>query len=108
MDLSVLVKQVVSIVTEVGEFIRKEALNFSSDKIEYKGVNDLVSYVDKAAELKLVSALTALLPEAGFITEEATVSKTSEKYNWIIDPLDGTTNFIQVYYLLKIFLQNFQ
>ncbi|HXI01368.1 MAG TPA: inositol monophosphatase family protein [Sphingobacteriaceae bacterium] len=94
MDFSLLAKQVVSIVTEVGDFIRKEAIDFSPDKIEYKGANDLVSYVDKTAEQKLVSALTLLLPEAGFITEEATISKTGEKYNWIIDPLDGTTNFI--------------
>lgn len=94
MDLSVLTRQVVSIITEVGDFIRKEAVNFSADKIEYKGVNDLVSYVDKTAEQKLVSALTLLLPDAGFVTEEATISKTGEKYNWIIDPLDGTTNFI--------------
>jgi myo-inositol-1(or 4)-monophosphatase len=34
------------------------------------------------------------LPEAGFITEEKTTTKIGETYNWIIDPLDGTTNFI--------------
>jgi myo-inositol-1(or 4)-monophosphatase len=34
------------------------------------------------------------LPEAGFITEEKTTTKIGERYNWIIDPLDGTTNFI--------------
>lgn len=94
MDFQILTSQVVSIAKEVGAFIRKEALNFSPDKIEYKGVNDLVSYVDKTAEQKLVDALTLLIPGAGFITEEATISTEGERYNWIIDPLDGTTNFI--------------
>ena len=42
----------------------------------------------------IVAALEKLLPEAGFITEEKTISRTGERYNWIIDPLDGTTNFI--------------
>ena len=36
-----------------------------------------------------------MLPEAGFIAEEGTESATSSEYQWIIDPLDGTTNFIQ-------------
>ncbi|PJC61590.1 MAG: inositol monophosphatase, partial [Flavobacteriales bacterium CG_4_9_14_0_2_um_filter_32_27] len=36
----------------------------------------------------------ALIPASGFITEEETSTKIGEKYNWIIDPLDGTTNFI--------------
>jgi myo-inositol-1(or 4)-monophosphatase len=94
MDLSKLTNQVIEIAKEVGDFIRKEALNFGADKIEYKGVNDLVSYVDKTAEQKLVDALSILIPEAGFITEEGTISKKGERYNWIIDPLDGTTNFI--------------
>lgn len=94
MDLAQLTNQVVAVAKEVGGFIRNEAINFTSDKIEYKGRNDLVSYVDKTAELKIVDALTLLLPQAGFITEEATVSKKGDRYNWIIDPLDGTTNFI--------------
>lgn len=54
----------------------------------------MVSYVDKTAEEKLVAELSKILPEAGFITEENTISKTGERYNWVIDPLDGTTNFI--------------
>ena len=36
----------------------------------------------------------ALLPEAGFIAEEGTSDRKGERYNWIIDPIDGTTNFI--------------
>jgi myo-inositol-1(or 4)-monophosphatase len=50
--------------------------------------------VDKTAEEKIVKRLLELLPEAGFITEEETINKTGAIYNWIVDPLDGTTNFI--------------
>ena len=54
-----------------------------------------MSYVDKESERKLVTALRKLFPEAGFITEEGTVEQSQEhEYNWIIDPLDGTTNFL--------------
>jgi myo-inositol-1(or 4)-monophosphatase len=62
--------------------------------VEHKGFNDLVSYVDKQAEKLLVEGLTEVMPDAGFITEEGTSSKEGEEYNWIIDPLDGTTNFV--------------
>lgn len=69
-------------------------MNFSADAIVHKGLNDLVSYVDKSAEEQLVDNLSKLLPGAGFTTEEDTVNSRGETYNWIIDPLDGTTNFI--------------
>jgi myo-inositol-1(or 4)-monophosphatase len=94
MDLSKLTSEVISLTKEVGEFIRAEALVFNRENVEYKGLHDMVSYVDKTAEIKLVKGLSALLPEAGFVTEEKTSSIKGEKYNWIIDPLDGTTNFI--------------
>ena len=78
----------------VGAFIRKERQHFDVDKVEHKGFNDLVSYVDKEAERIIVEQLTQILPEAGFITEEGTSTRKGEVFNWVIDPLDGTTNFI--------------
>jgi len=62
--------------------------------IEEKGKQDFVTEVDKKTEEILVSGLSDLLPEAGFIAEEGTSSKRGETYNWVIDPVDGTTNFI--------------
>ncbi|MHB1177814.1 MAG: inositol monophosphatase family protein [Daejeonella sp.] len=94
MDLSALVKNVISLTKETGEFIRKEALKFDREKIEYKGLHDMVSYVDRTAEISLVKGLSALMPVAGFVTEEETKTGIADEYNWIIDPLDGTTNFI--------------
>jgi len=78
----------------VGSFISKERENFSPEKVQKKSINSLVSYVDITAEKELVKGLKIILPEAGFITEENTVTQTENEYQWIIDPLDGTTNFI--------------
>ncbi|WP_411272966.1 inositol monophosphatase family protein [Daejeonella sp.] len=94
MELSDLIKKVILLTNEVGEFIRCESQIFDSKNIEYKGLHDMVSYVDKTAERDLVEGLARILPEAGFITEEKTNITLCEEYNWIIDPLDGTTNFI--------------
>jgi len=79
---------------QAGLFILAENKNFSLDKVEEKTFNQLVSYVDKTAEEMLVAGLQKLLPQAGFITEEATIATEQKELMWIIDPLDGTTNFI--------------
>ena len=94
MHLENLTNEVIGIAKQAGYFIRQERKNFDANKIEYQGLNDLVSYVDKTAERIIVSDLEKVLPEAGFITEEKTTTKIGQRYNWIIDPLDGTTNFI--------------
>ncbi len=95
MNLAQICQDAIAIVKETGAFLKQEVEAFDKANIEYKGAaNNLVSYVDKEAEKQLVIKLTELVPEAGFITEEGTVTKHSEDLNWIIDPLDGTTNFI--------------
>ena len=93
MQLQQLTSDVASLSKEVATFIRKEAKSFSQDKVESKSFNNLVSYVDKTAEELFVTGLSKILPEAGFIAEEGT-GEPKEGLNWIIDPLDGTTNFI--------------
>ncbi len=85
--------QLKAVMLEAGQFIRTEGYEFNTDHIEHKGFNDLVSYVDKETEKTLVKGCSDILPEAGFITEEGTNTNREEEYNWIIDPLDGTTNF---------------
>ena len=94
MNLQNITHQVTEIAKQAGDFIRQQRKTFTPDKIEFKGLNDLVSYVDKTAEQQIVAALTKVLPEAGYLTEEKTINRTGDRYNWIIDPLDGTTNFI--------------
>lgn len=96
MDLEALCKEVIEISREVGAFIRKEALAFDVSKIERKGINDLVSYVDREAEKRLINKLDPLVPQVGYVSEEDTDHHrlSDNDYHWIIDPLDGTTNFM--------------
>jgi myo-inositol-1(or 4)-monophosphatase len=66
--------------------------------IEYKGAIDLVTSVDRDAERKILDTLQREFPEHGFLAEEASaIEGRSSEYRWIIDPLDGTTNFAHGY-----------
>jgi myo-inositol-1(or 4)-monophosphatase len=98
MDLKDFCKEIEKAACEAGAFIKKEAEVFDINCTERKGLNDFVSYVDKGAEKLLVEKLSLILPEAGFITEEGTSAKVGLKYCWVIDPLDGTTNFVHGFY----------
>jgi len=94
MILEKLCSDVCNIARAAGIFIRKERKIFSLSSVEYKGPNDLVTYIDKKTEEQLVADLSKLLPAAGFITEEDSSRTKAAEYNWIIDPIDGTTNFV--------------
>jgi myo-inositol-1(or 4)-monophosphatase len=93
-DYQGLCSQVCDIVKQAGEFIRKEGEAFSAQSVEVKGLHNFVSYVDKGAEELIIGRLQEILPEAGFIAEEGTCTIRGDRFNWVIDPLDGTTNFI--------------
>ena len=94
MDLKSICFDAIEIIKTTGSYIAEEVKSFDKQKVESKGIHNFVSFVDKTAEHQLVGALSKLLPEAGFIAEEQTVAQTDAKFKWIIDPLDGTTNFI--------------
>ena len=93
-DLERLTTEVIAVAQAAGDFIEIESSRFSKDQVELKGKSDLVSYVDKGAESIIVEGLKKLLPDAGFLTEENTVEQSEKDFTWIIDPLDGTTNFV--------------
>ena len=124
MDLERCTLAVCEIARRAGAYIREERSKFSLESVERKHAHDYVSYVDKGSERLIVSALRELLPEAGFITEEGTAdiegtgvrgwggarndcgrSNLVPSYPrtpappllWVVDPLDGTTNFIHQY-----------
>ncbi|MBK5279339.1 MAG: inositol monophosphatase [Bacteroidia bacterium] len=93
-NLPAIEQNVSELCSEVGEFILTECGNFDKSRIEQKeGISNLVSYVDKESEKRIVKALESILPGAGFLAEEGTDKKGTNDYQWIIDPLDGTTNF---------------
>lgn len=93
-DLQHIYKELITLSKEIGAWMKEERITFDQADVEIKGFNNFVSYVDKQAEQRFVTALELLLPEAGFIAEEGTSEKIGKRYSWIIDPLDGTTNYV--------------
>ena len=93
-DAKTLLESILPVIRSTSSFIHSQIDKVSSNDIEEKEKNSLVSYVDKEAEKQLVEGLKAILPESGFITEEDTRNSEGREYTWIIDPLDGTTNFL--------------
>ena len=87
--------KVSELAVSVGNFIKEEAKDFDLNRVELKGSkSNLVSYVDKGAEERIVEGLQKLIPDSGFLTEENTVAQQDKEFTWVIDPLDGTTNFV--------------
>lgn len=82
------------VVRDVAAQIRTAYDTVTEEEIVVKSRNSLVSHVDQSAERSLVTGLQALLPDAAFLTEEETVDQSTATDRWIIDPLDGTTNFL--------------
>ncbi|MCX6181959.1 MAG: inositol monophosphatase family protein [Bacteroidetes bacterium] len=95
MNYQQLCEEVIVLSKKVGQFLKEENKKIRASDVESKEHgNSLVTYVDKAAEKLIIEKLSQLIPESGFIAEEGTSDKIGKTYNWIIDPLDGTTNFI--------------
>ena len=87
-DLEYLCAEVRQIARKAGAFLRDERQKFDRERVEEKSAHNYVSYVDKESERRLVEQLSTLLPEEG------SGSLTDEEYCWVIDPLDGTSNYI--------------
>ncbi|WP_158160879.1 inositol-1-monophosphatase [Grimontia hollisae] len=81
---------------KAGDFIAKSAENADNVETVQKGSNDFVTNIDKAAEQIIIDVIKKSYPEHNIVTEEAGVVTGKDKdYQWIIDPLDGTTNFVK-------------
>ena len=79
-----------------GAIINRGALDIDKLQVGSKGPNDFVTEVDRAAESAIIDTLLEAYPDHGILAEESgrtRGNKTSE-FLWIIDPLDGTTNFV--------------
>jgi myo-inositol-1(or 4)-monophosphatase len=72
--------------------IQMEAVN-RRHQVKFKGVSNLVTEVDVACEKAIIASIHAKFPDHSFLAEEGGESKPGSPYLWIIDPLDGTTNY---------------
>ncbi|HVS27540.1 MAG TPA: inositol monophosphatase family protein [Burkholderiales bacterium] len=79
-----------------GHLINRASLNLDLLTVKHKTFNDLVSEVDRAAEQAIIGVLKDSYPEHAILAEESGPQGDSDNL-WIIDPLDGTTNFLHGY-----------
>ncbi len=90
-----------------GSIINRASNNLDVLRVERKGQSDFVSDVDRAAEQAIVEVLLEAYPNHAILAEEGGATGDSE-FQWIIDPLDGTTNFLHGFpqYAISIALQH--
>lgn len=77
-----------------GEVLRRRFLNRGLFAVEVKARHDYVTEVDREAEAAVVAVLRRRVPDHGILAEEGSTGGPQSIYRWIVDPLDGTTNFI--------------
>jgi len=82
---------IIDLAHEVGAYINK--MSNRKKRIAYKGEVDLVTQFDRKSQDMIVRALIKRFPEFGILSEEDINRKTDAPTKWIVDPLDGTTNF---------------
>ncbi len=82
------------IAREAGKYIFEEKEKMKSEDIQVKGLHDFVTYVDNNSEQLIIERLSKLLPGSVFLSEEGFSTEKSSELMWVIDPLDGTTNYI--------------
>jgi len=91
-----------------GAIINRASQDIGTLNIKSKNYNDFVSEVDVAAERVIIDTLKDAYPNHGFLGEESGSSENQSDFIWIIDPLDGTTNFLHNFpqYCVSIALQH--
>ncbi|MEZ4825880.1 MAG: inositol monophosphatase family protein [Bacteroidia bacterium] len=106
-DITELDAPLQELLRKTGRFIVEEFHHFSFDKVEYKGKNNPFTYVDVTAEQILKEGCRNLIPGSGFINEETEDESSANGFVWIIDPVDGTSNFTHgvPYFCISLALQ---
>lgn len=79
---------------KAGELIRRRFRRASRPRVELKGLHDYVTEVDREAEAAIVGSLEAAFPDLPVLAEEGSPEVNRPGMRWVVDPLDGTTNFL--------------
>ena len=85
----------ISAAREAGRYLLSHRGKISPEMIDEKAINDFVTEVDENSEKMIVDSIRSQFPKHKILAEEGTNHQSENKYRWIIDPLDGTKNFIQ-------------
>jgi myo-inositol-1(or 4)-monophosphatase len=94
MNLEKLTTDVIHLCLKDGAYIKQQLDLLKAKDIELKDDHNFVTYVDRTSEQMLVDELSRLTPGCGFIAEENDYGSNDSGLKWVIDPLDGTTNFV--------------
>jgi len=96
----------ITLAREAGNLLKRK-FN-SKHEIHYKGDIDLVTETDKMSEDLIIAAINSGFPDHGILSEESPAQNSKAKLRWIIDPLDGTTNYAHGYpvFCVSIALEN--
>ncbi len=79
---------------EAGHFLKENVGKVKNIEMKKGEARNLVSEIDKGSEAKIIKMLKGHFPNHGILAEESGGNSLTEEYRWIIDPLDGTTNFL--------------
>ena len=79
---------------EAGRLLRNSVGKVKSIETKKGNVRDLVSEIDRASEATIIGIIRQRYPDHGFLAEESGGSDHATEYKWVIDPLDGTINFL--------------
>ena len=91
--MQALLNTAVKAARSAGEIAIRQMRRLDELQVQPKGTNEFVTQVDQAAEQRIIEVIRERYPDHAFLAEESGASGSGE-YTWIIDPLDGTTNFI--------------
>ncbi len=99
-------KEAIAVALKSGEMIRRHV--GKAKDISFKGAADLVTDVDKRSEALIKSYLAKKFPTHQFLGEEGGGDRTGCAYRWVVDPIDGTTNFVHdlPYFSVSIALES--
>lgn len=91
---------------KAAQIINRAALDLSALKVRQKATHDFVTEIDRAAEKTIIETLMQAYPDYSILAEESGQTQKQSDFQWIIDPLDGTTNFIHgfAHYAISIAL----
>jgi myo-inositol-1(or 4)-monophosphatase len=84
-----------NLAVEAGNYIRQSASRMG--KVEYKGRVDLVTDVDRKAEEIILGGIRRAYPDHAVLAEESGENSGRSEFRWVVDPIDGTTNFVHDY-----------
>ncbi len=94
MNFENIILRTAELAKNTGRWIREQRNLIRPEDVELKDEHNFVTYVDRKSEEILAERLMEFIPGCGFIAEESQYGNPQSDLKWIVDPLDGTTNFI--------------